>query len=119
MSNQCRNPCREAAHYQACRRAGEEASPDHSDSHDRTWAPKVLMVLTPGEPSAPDTTSRDDQAAGQAPARDRRLNVSASVRSGTDPPATASFASTARVHADAAQNASVSSGVQARVLARM
>lgn len=60
-----------------------------------------------------------EQVAGQAPARNRRSTVSASVRSGTDPPATASFASTASVHADAAQNASVSSGVQARVLARM
>src|SRR6266576_3726858 len=32
MSNQCRNPCREADHYQACRQAGEEAPPDHGDS---------------------------------------------------------------------------------------
>ena len=48
MSNQCRNPCREAGHYQACPQAGEETSPDHGDPCGRTWAPTVLMVLTPG-----------------------------------------------------------------------
>jgi len=26
--------CREAGHYQACRQAGEEASPDHGDSRN-------------------------------------------------------------------------------------
>src|SRR6516162_2474225 len=28
--------CREAGHYQACRQAGEEASPDHGDSRDQS-----------------------------------------------------------------------------------
>ena len=57
-------PCREAGHYQACRQAGEQASPDHGDSCDRTRAPKVLMVLTPGargleqEQGAPERAGR-------------------------------------------------------------
>jgi len=28
--------CREAGHFEACRQAGEEASPDHGDSRDRS-----------------------------------------------------------------------------------
>jgi hypothetical protein len=28
--------CRAAGHYQACSQAGEEASPDHGDSRDRS-----------------------------------------------------------------------------------
>src|SRR6266704_950622 len=31
-------PAGEAGHYQACRQAGEEASPDHGDSRDRSTA---------------------------------------------------------------------------------
>jgi hypothetical protein len=30
-----KSSCREAGHYQVCRQAGEEASPDHGDSRDR------------------------------------------------------------------------------------
>src|ERR1039457_2127991 len=33
--------CREAGHYQACRQAGEEASPDHGDSRDRSTADPI------------------------------------------------------------------------------
>jgi len=35
-------PCREAGHYQACRQAGEEASPDHGDSRDRSTAEPIF-----------------------------------------------------------------------------
>jgi hypothetical protein len=33
--------CRKAGHYQACRQAGEEASPDHGDSCDRNTAEPI------------------------------------------------------------------------------
>src|SRR6266545_3766556 len=33
---------REAGHYQACRQAGEEASPDHGDSRDRSTAEPIF-----------------------------------------------------------------------------
>jgi hypothetical protein len=33
--------CREAGHYQACRQAGEQASPDHGDSRDRSTAKPI------------------------------------------------------------------------------
>src|SRR5260221_519998 len=36
------SPCREAGHYQACRQAGEEASPDHGDSRDRSTAEPIF-----------------------------------------------------------------------------
>ena len=89
------------------------------DEAGKMWAGKIAEACGWPHEVRRFTPSRDGHAACQAPARDRRSNVSASVRPGTDPPATASFASTARVHTDAAQNASVSSGVQALVLARM
>ncbi len=71
-------PCREAGHYQACRQEGEEASPDQGDSRDRTWAPKVLMVLTPGtrglvqEQGVPRASGSGARALvmGTAPSRD-------------------------------------------------
>src|SRR6266536_1532395 len=34
--------CREAGHSQACRQAGEEASPDHGDSRDRSTAAPIF-----------------------------------------------------------------------------
>jgi hypothetical protein len=34
-------PVGEAGHYQACRQAGEEASPDHGDSRDRITADPI------------------------------------------------------------------------------
>src|SRR6266851_5749084 len=34
--------CRDAGHYQACRQAGEEASPDHGDSRDRSTAGPIF-----------------------------------------------------------------------------
>jgi len=34
--------CREAGHYQACRQAGDEASPDHGDSRDRSTAEPIF-----------------------------------------------------------------------------
>jgi hypothetical protein len=34
--------CREAGHYQFCRQAGEEASPDHGDSRDRNTAEPIF-----------------------------------------------------------------------------
>src|SRR5580704_16712241 len=49
-ANQCRNPCREAGHYQACRQAGEEASPDHDDSRDRTRGTDGLDGPDPWSP---------------------------------------------------------------------
>src|SRR5260221_14589008 len=39
--------CREAGHYQACRQAGDEASPDHGDSRDRSTAEPIFH----GQPS--------------------------------------------------------------------
>jgi hypothetical protein len=33
--------CREAGHYQARRQAGEETSPDHGDSRDRSTADPI------------------------------------------------------------------------------
>jgi len=33
--------CRKAGHYQACRQAGEEASPDHGDSRDQSTAEPI------------------------------------------------------------------------------
>src|SRR5712691_1889670 len=45
--------CREAGHYQACRQAGEEASPDHGDSRNRSTAEPI-----------------DHGQAGQRPCRD-------------------------------------------------
>jgi hypothetical protein len=33
--------CREAGHCQPCRQAGEEASPDPGDSHDRSTAEPI------------------------------------------------------------------------------
>ena len=47
MSSRCRNPCREAGHYQACRQTGEEASPHHGDPRDPAPAPKAVAGLTP------------------------------------------------------------------------
>jgi hypothetical protein len=41
MSNQCRNPCREVGHCQACCQAGEEAPLDHGDSPDRGTAEPI------------------------------------------------------------------------------
>jgi hypothetical protein len=34
--------CREAGHCQACRQAGEDASPDHGDSRDRGATEPIL-----------------------------------------------------------------------------
>src|SRR6266700_102568 len=34
--------CREAGHCQARRQAGEQTSPDHGDSHDRSWGTEGL-----------------------------------------------------------------------------
>jgi hypothetical protein len=34
--------CREAGHYQASREAGDEASPDHGDSRDRSTAEPIF-----------------------------------------------------------------------------
>jgi len=34
--------CREAGHYQACRQAGDEASPHHGDSRDRSTAEPIF-----------------------------------------------------------------------------
>jgi hypothetical protein len=34
--------CREADYYQACRLAGEEASPDHGDSRDRSTTEPIF-----------------------------------------------------------------------------
>ena len=45
MSNQYRNPYQEAAHYQACRQAGEDASPDRGNSRDQTAAGMSLPDL--------------------------------------------------------------------------
>jgi hypothetical protein len=36
--------CREAGHCQACLQAGEEASPDHGDSRDRSTAEPILCA---------------------------------------------------------------------------
>ena len=38
--------CRETGHYQACRQAGEDASPDHGDSRGRSTAEPIF----PGQP---------------------------------------------------------------------
>src|SRR3989441_5773926 len=38
-------PCRGAGHHQACSQAGEEASPDHGDSRDRSTAERGEPVL--------------------------------------------------------------------------
>src|SRR6266700_6746865 len=41
-------PDGEAGHCQACRQAGEEASPDHGDARDRTWGTEGLDGPDPG-----------------------------------------------------------------------
>ena len=52
--------CRAAGHYQGCRQAGEEASPDHGDSRDRSIGFECVSVTTrsAARPRPPVTARR-------------------------------------------------------------
>ena len=57
--------CRAAGHYQGCRQAGEEASPDHGDSRDRSIGFGATAAAR--RAPRPPAEGRSGRSAGRAP----------------------------------------------------